>query len=197
MMHLSNIVRPERDPQIVRTGPSSLDSSDKLARALGWFSLGLGLIELFTPHRITRSLGLEGNEGLVRAYGAREIGAGVLSLSVDKKAGLWSRVAGDGLDIVTLLTALREDNPKRDNVALALTMVIGITLLDLIGANATTVRHKENSGQRRLYRDRSGFPRGLKVARDNARQVSGKHAPALQPIASQCVAESGTGDRGG
>ena len=117
MMHLSNIVRPERDPQIVRTGPSSLDSSDKLARALGWFSLGLGLIELFTPHRITRSLGLEGNEGLVRAYGAREIGAGVLSLSVDKKAGLWSRVAGDGLDIVTLLTALREDNPKRDNVA--------------------------------------------------------------------------------
>ena len=179
MMHLSNIVRPERDPQIVRTGPSSLDSSDKLARALGWFSLGLGLIELFTPHRITRSLGLEGNEGLVRAYGAREIGAGVLSLSVDKKAGLWSRVAGDGLDIVTLLTALREDNPKRDNVAVALTMVIGITLLDLIGANATAVRHKENSGPRRLYRDRSGFPRGLQAARDNARQVSGKHAPAL------------------
>src|ERR1700733_3841930 len=121
MMHLSNIVRPERDPQIVRTGPSSLDSSDKLARALGWFSLGLGLIELFTPHRITRSLGLEGNEGLVRAYGAREIGAGVLSLSVDKKAGLWSRVAGDGLDIVTLLRALREDKTKRDNVARALT----------------------------------------------------------------------------
>ena len=102
---------------------------------------------------------------MVRAYGAREIGAGVLSLSVDKKAGLWRRVAGDGLDIVTLLTALREDNPKRHNVALALTMVIGITLLDLIGANATAVRHKENRGPRRLYRDRSGFPRGLEAAR--------------------------------
>ena len=48
MMHLSNIVRPERDPKVVRTGPSSLDMSDKLARALGWFSLGLGLIELFS-----------------------------------------------------------------------------------------------------------------------------------------------------
>jgi hypothetical protein len=122
---------------------------------------------------------LEGNEKLVRAYGAREIGAGVLSLSVDKKAGFWSRVAGDGLDIITLLTALRDDNPKRDNVAMALTAVIGITLLDLIGANVTAVRHKENSGQRRLYRDRSGFPQGLKVTRDNARQVTRKHAGAL------------------
>jgi hypothetical protein len=67
--------------------------------------LGIGLIELFAPYRVTRSLGLDGNEGLVRAWGAREIGAGLVALSVDKKAGLWSRVAGDELDIVTLLTA--------------------------------------------------------------------------------------------
>ncbi len=111
-MHLSNIVRPEGDPKVVRTGASSLDTSDKLAKALGWFSLGLGLVELFATRRVTSSLGLEGSEGLVRAYGAREIGAGLVSLSVEKKAGRWSRVAGDGLDIVTLLTALRDDNPN-------------------------------------------------------------------------------------
>jgi hypothetical protein len=175
-----NIVRPEGDPKVVRTGTSSLDTSDKLAKALGWFSLGLGLVELFAPRRVTRSLGLEGSEGLVRAYGAREIGAGLVSLSVEKKAGLWSRVAGDGLDIVTLLTALRDDNPKRDNVVLALTAVIGIALVDLIAANAATLRHKENSGQRRLYRDRSGFPQGLKVARDNARQLTRTHARTLE-----------------
>jgi hypothetical protein len=176
MMHLSNIVRPKGDPQVVRTGASSLDMSDRLARTLGWLSLGLGLVELFAPRRITRSLGLEGREGLVRAYGAREIGSGLLSLSVDKKAGLWSRVAGDGLDIVTLLPALRDDNPKRNNVVLALTAVVGIALIDLIAANASTLRHKENSGQRRLYHDRSGFPQGLKVTRDNARRLTGTHA---------------------
>jgi hypothetical protein len=47
---------------------------------------------------------MEGKEGLVRAYSAREIGAGILSLSVDKRAGLWIRFDGDALDIVTLLT---------------------------------------------------------------------------------------------
>lgn len=185
-MHFLNIVRPEGDPKVVRTGPSSSDTSDKLAKILGWFSLGLGLVELFAPHRVTVSLGLDGREGLVRAYGAREIGAGLVSLSVDKKAGLWSRVAGDGLDIVTLLTALRDDNPKRDNVVMALTAVIGIALVDLMGAKATTLRHKENSGQRSLYRDRSGFPQGLTVARDKAHRMTAKGAPALtQPATNR------------
>jgi hypothetical protein len=179
MMYLSNIVRPKSDPKVVRTGASSLDFSDRLARTLGWLSLGLGLVELLAPRRVTRSLGLQGREGLVRAYGAREIGAGLVSLSVDKKAGLWSRVAGDGLDIVTLLPALRDDNPKRNNVVLALTAVVGIALVDLIAANASMLRHKENSGQRRLYRDRSGFPQGLNVARDNARLLKGTPAHTL------------------
>jgi hypothetical protein len=72
-----------------------------------------------------------------------------LSLPVDKKVGLWSRVAVDGLDIATLITGLHDDNPKRENVVLALTMVAGITLLDLIGAKVLTTRHKEIGGARR------------------------------------------------
>ncbi|WP_204280332.1 hypothetical protein, partial [Raoultella ornithinolytica] len=68
---------------------------------------------------------MEGKEALVRVYGAREIGSGILSLSVDKNLGLWSRVAGDGLDIATVLTALRSDNPKRDNVGIALALLVG------------------------------------------------------------------------
>ena len=84
---------------------------------------------------------MEGKEALVRAYGAREIGAGILCLSVDKQAGLWSRVAGDGVDIATLLTGMRSDNPKRDNVMLALAVVLGVTVLDVVAAQATTSRH--------------------------------------------------------
>ena len=145
---------------MLQSGPSSLGAADRLGRALGWFSIGLGVTELLAPRRITRALGMEGHEGLVRAYGAREIGSGMLSLSVDKDAGLWSRVAGDGLDIVTLLTALRPGNPKRGNVGLALMMVPGITALDVFGAAAVTARHSRRNAPTPNYRDRSGFPRG-------------------------------------
>src|SRR5689334_4607485 len=113
MTYLFNIVRREGDPKIIRSGASSLATPDQLGKALGWFSVGLGLFELLSPHRLTRALGMEGQEGLVRAYGAREISSGMLSLSTERKVGLWSRVGGDGIDIVTLLTALRGDNPKK------------------------------------------------------------------------------------
>src|SRR3954454_4208212 len=105
MTYISNLVRSEDDPKVLRTGPSSLTAPDQLGKALGWFSLGLGLVELLAPHRITRALGMEGKETLVRAYGAREISSGLISLSTEKTLGLWSRVAGDGIDIATLLAA--------------------------------------------------------------------------------------------
>jgi hypothetical protein len=166
---ISNVARSEGDPKVLRTGPSSLAASDRLARALGWFSIGLGLAEVLTPHRFTRALGMEGRETLVRAYGVREIGSGMLSLSPDKQSGLWSRVAGDALDIATLMTALRADNRKRDNVGLALTAVIGITLLDLVGAAGVTARHGRIMTKPRDYSDRSGFPQGVEKARGAAR----------------------------
>jgi hypothetical protein len=169
MTYIANVVRSEGDPKVLSSGPSSLGPSDRLAKGLGWFSLGLGLAELIAPGHITRALGMQGKESLVRAYGIREIGSGLLALSPDKQAGLWSRVAGDGIDIATLMTALRDDNPKRQNVGLALAMVVTVTLLDIAGAQATAARHNPNRGQRRLYHDRSGFPRGVKAARGVAR----------------------------
>src|SRR3954468_7267805 len=108
-----NITRSKGDPKVLRTGPSSFGHSDRMARNLGWFSLGLGALEILAPWRITRALGMEGHEGLVRAYGFREVASGMLSLSTDKKAGLWSRVAGDGLDLATLMGGLHYDNPKK------------------------------------------------------------------------------------
>ena len=117
---ISNIARSEGDPKVIHSGPSSLGAADRMARALGWFSIGLGLAELIAAKRITRALGMEGKEALVRAYGVRELGHGIVSLSPDKHLGLWSRVAGDGLDIATLVTAMRHDNPKREMSGLLL-----------------------------------------------------------------------------
>ena len=192
MTYISNIARSEGDPKVLRSGPSSLGTSDRLAKALGWFRLGLGLTELFAPGHITRALGMQGKEGLVRAYGAREIGSGLLTLSADKQVGLWSRVAGDGLDIATLMGGLRDDNPKRDKVEIALAMVLGVTLLDVIGAQSTTVRHSRNRGERRLYRVRSGFPRGVQAARGAARDFKTppdmRAAPVLASVSDRASA---------
>jgi hypothetical protein len=162
---LSNIVRSKRDPKVISTGPSSFGVSDRMARNLGWFSLGLGVLEIFAPQRITRALGMEGEETLVRAYGFREVAAGMLSLSIEKDAGLWSRVAGDGLDIATLLTALRGDNPKKGNVATALAMVVGITMLDIVTAQEVGRRHGRQKGPQRMYYERTGYPNGMAASR--------------------------------
>jgi hypothetical protein len=170
MTYLSNIARSEGDPKVLRSGPSSLTAPDRLGKALGWFSLGLGLVELLAPQRITRALGMEGQEALVRAYGAREISSGVLSLSTEKTLGLWSRVGGDGIDIATLLTALRDDNPKKQNVTTALAMIAGITLLDVMAAQGTTAIHSRDAGDRHIYRNRSGFPRGVAAAKGAAKE---------------------------
>ena len=40
--YISNIARSKGDPKILNSGPSSLGAADRLARALGWFSIGLG-----------------------------------------------------------------------------------------------------------------------------------------------------------
>ena len=167
--HISNIARSKGDPKVIHSGPSSLGGADRMAKALGWFSIGLGLTELIAAKRITRALGMEGKEALVRAFGVRELGSGIVSLSPDKRLGLWSRVAGDGLDIATLMTAMRHDNPKRDNVAIALAAVLGVTLLDIIGAQGLTARHSRPSGRPRSYADRTGFPRGIQAARGAAK----------------------------
>jgi hypothetical protein len=165
MEKFSNVARRQGDPRVISTGPSSFGASDRMARNLGWFSLGLGALEIFAPERITRALGMEGQESLVRAYGFREVASGVLSLSIEKEAGLWSRVIGDGLDIATLMAGLRDDNPKKGNVAMALMMVGGITLLDIAVAKEVSARHSSQRGARRRYYDRTGYPKGMAASR--------------------------------
>ncbi|WP_342642922.1 hypothetical protein [Rhodoligotrophos ferricapiens] len=173
MTYLSNFARPEGDPRVLQSGPSSLSPTDRLARQLGWFSIGLGLTQLFAARRITRALGMEGKESLMRACGTREIASGVLCLSLDKQVGLWSRVAGDAVDIATLAREQRQDNPKRDNVNLALAMVIGITALDVICAQRTSRLHCRSPRQWRDYSGRSGFPQGISAAQGQARDQLG------------------------
>ena len=96
------MIRPKGDPQIIESGPSSVYPEDRLAKSLGWFSIGLGLAEILAARRLTRLTGLESMEGVVRAFGAREIASGMTTLSTEKETGLWTRLAGDALDLGVL-----------------------------------------------------------------------------------------------
>lgn len=190
---VTKIARSEGDPKVESKGPSSLTGPDRLARALGWFSIGLGIAELVAPGRIARTLGLEGKEKLIRAYGARELASAVPTLSVDKQVGLASRIGGDALDLGTLAFALRSDNPKRGNAAIATALVAGITLLDLYAYASTKAVHSREPGAGRDYSDRSGLPRGQQASRGLARRdfdippdyrAEGQLADALPELAA-------------
>jgi hypothetical protein len=111
-------------------------NDEKLATALGWFSVGLGLAELATGGRMSRSLGMDDRAWLVRGFGAREIatGAGIL-LSPAEPGWLWARVGGDLLDLAALGAAIaRPGNPRRGRAVVAAVAVAGVTVLDVLAA---------------------------------------------------------------
>lgn len=189
MSLIANAIQRKENPRVLSTGPSSLTNTDRLARNLGWFSIGLGIAELFAARRISRTLGMEDSESLIRAFGAREIASGVLTLSLEKKAGLYSRLAGDALDLAVLSTAVNDDNPKKGNAAIALAMVAGVTLLDLAAALGTRQQSMREDDEWD-YSDRSGFPNGLDKARSQAtedEQPSVRALPRPQSASEQSL----------
>jgi hypothetical protein len=148
----------------------SLTTTDRVARGLGWFSIALGVAELVAPGKLARTLGLEGHERLLQAYGGREIGAGVWALSDTPAPAIWSRVAGDFVDLATLAAGLRgADDEQRRNAWIALAAVVGITAVDIFTAASLSAESSERKGDTgRDYSDRSGFPRGVQSARGKA-----------------------------
>jgi hypothetical protein len=158
----------------VRTRSRHDQSTDALARGLGWFSLALGAAEVFGGRSIARWLGMEQHEKLIRAYGVREIvkGVGILA-SNDPTPWVWGRVAGDALDLATLGKGLSDPKADRENVMLAMGAVAGATALDIYCANALTGQssHAYRQPRRRRwdYSDRSGLPRPPQEMRGAAR----------------------------
>ena len=147
----------------------SLSRTERFARGLGWFSIGLGIAELVAPGTIGRALGLEDRKGLLRAYGGREIASGIGVLSDFPTPALWSRVVGDMVDLGTLALASRSsDVEQRRNIAIAAGAVGLVTLADLFAASSLQHKLSEDRGERRDYSDRSGFPGGKASTRSKA-----------------------------
>ena len=83
---------------------------ERLARGLGWFSIGLGLSELLATRGFARFIGVRDdfkNRALLRMVGLRELACGVGILTRRRPPGwVWARVAGDAMDITLLSSAL-------------------------------------------------------------------------------------------
>jgi uncharacterized membrane protein len=120
---------------------------NQLAKALGWFSIGLGLTQLLAPRTLSRAAGVSDHPVLMRALALREITSGVGILSQRPPTGwLWSRVAGDAIDLALLGTAARSSGVRRSQVALAVAAVAGVTALDVAAGMQHNRRDAELRG---------------------------------------------------
>ncbi len=116
-------------------------NAEPLARFLGWFSIGLGIAEILAPRQLSEMIGVEYKPGLFRLLGLREIGSGIGILSQEQPAGaVWSRVAGDVLDLALLGSQLDSGNPEREKTLAATMSVLGVTAVDLYTAKSLSQR---------------------------------------------------------
>jgi len=113
-------------------------TGENLAQVLGWFSIGLGASEILAPKQLRKAAGLEDGDGhhvLLRTLGVREIASGVGILSRRRPTEwVWSRVAGDVMDLASLATGLASSKAKRGKLIAAIAAVAGVTVLDVLCA---------------------------------------------------------------
>src|SRR5829696_4467725 len=107
---------------------------ERLARTLGWFSLGLGFAQIAAPSKVAQLVGVEDDDetiAVMRVIGAREIASGLGILTQSNPAPwLWSRVGGDAMDLALLRRALSSPQTDHNRVAAATAAVAGIAAVD-------------------------------------------------------------------
>jgi len=116
-----------------RKGPN-----EKLADFLGWFSVGLGVSQIIMPRVVSKICGIDDSDGntvLMRALGMRELTSGVGILTQKHPTNwVWSRVAGDVMDLALLGKVASNDENHRGRTTLATAAVLGVLALDVLSA---------------------------------------------------------------
>jgi uncharacterized membrane protein len=135
-------VRPR--PEVTAPYQSLADADrgtggESLADFLGYFSIGLGLAEALAPTTMSRLIGVKDpddrNRSTMRAMGLREIGHGIAILSNQRPAkAVWSRVAGDALDLALLGKTMSNSENDRGRTLFATANVLAVTALDVMCA---------------------------------------------------------------
>lgn len=139
---------------------------DRLARGLGWLSLGLGLTQLAAPRGVARLIGLRGDDEdrkAMIAIGMRELASGIGILAQNRPApAVWARVGGDVMDLALLGRALNSQRTDRNRVAVATVAVAGVTVLDVLVGQR--LGRQANGGKAEWAADREAA-RGVQVRR--------------------------------
>jgi uncharacterized membrane protein len=112
---------------------------ESLADFLGYFSIGLGLAEALMPTVMSRVIGVkepdERSRTTMRLMGLREISHGIAILSNQQpEKAVWSRVAGDALDLALLGKTLSNPDNDRGRTLFATATVRAVTALDVMCA---------------------------------------------------------------
>lgn len=109
-----------------------------LATFLGLFSVGLGLAQLTAPDAMTRLVGgrpSTRSRRTMRGLGARELTNGMAILQQPRSpAWLWSRVAGDTMDLALLGRLYTDERNDHGRTMAATAAVLGVAALDYVCA---------------------------------------------------------------
>lgn len=114
----------------------------QLARGLGWFSLGLGALEIAGAAKLGQAFGIADKASTFRTLGAREITNGVAILRKQQPTArsIWARVVGDFIDAGAFANALRAPRAKRGRIAAAIAFVAVAGVADFLVAKALSRR---------------------------------------------------------
>ncbi len=119
--------------------------------ALGALSMGLGLAEILAPVGVAALIGLPNTRSsrfILRALGVRELLAGIGLLAQPRSAGwLWSRVAGDAMDLALLREGFSQRRVKRGRLFAATAAVAAVAAIDTLSA----ARQSRRSKQRQIH----------------------------------------------
>ncbi len=90
--------------RIIGKGSNSVDEH-KLARGIGWLSVGVGLTLVAAPKLTVRAFGMGNRPNLGRFLGVRDlvVGAGLLSQSENLAPWLQARAISDAVDATLFL----------------------------------------------------------------------------------------------
>jgi len=163
---------------------SSDAKADRLGRGLGMFSLALGVTEVLAPKMLGNLIGIDtrgAGPAVMRAFGAREIGAGIaVLLRPNKPLPLWARVVGDAMDLTFLALATRSRRASGTRLAIAAAAVAGVTALDVIASlRAQKAVAEINAANEAEAKPITAKPVPRRDREDEAANASGVRIPDL------------------
>ncbi|HYC48555.1 MAG TPA: SRPBCC family protein [Burkholderiales bacterium] len=124
-----------------KRGPNT---SEQIARGLGWFSIGIGIAQLVAPRAMARLTGVPLPPALTVLCGLRELACGIGILTQpEPRPWVQARVVGDAIDLAVLGGAVLVPGVDQRRAAIAATAVAGVTALD-----AYCSRELERTGRR-------------------------------------------------